>query len=474
MVSMALQGHINPTLNFAKRLISKGIHVTIATTEDGGNRMLKHTDKISSDSGIKLEFFSDGLSVDFDRSDTKTFLNTIQEKGPQNLSNLITNLTKNETFSCAIVNPFVPWAIDVVAEHEIPCALLWIQASTLYSIYYRYFKNNDLFPKLDVPNEKVQLPGLPVLEVKDLPSLLLPSSPLHYKELMAYFIKALDKVEWVLGASFLEIEEEIVKSMDSLTPIYPIGPLVSPFLLGEKETSNVSVDMWNAEDACIGWLDNKPNSSVIYISFGSLVVLSQTQMNNIVTALKNSNKNFLWVVKPANNGGYETKDAAYELPKEFLKETEGRGLVVKWCAQEKVLMHPAVACFLSHCGWNSTLETLITGVPVICWPSWLDQPTNAMLIENVFRNGVKVNYGEDGVASVKEIERCIREVMEGPNAGEIKKRAMEIKDSARKALEEDGSSSNNFNQFISELIVKNNSREQQKALDTEVNVELQF
>jgi UDP-glucose:(indol-3-yl)acetate beta-D-glucosyltransferase len=172
----------------------------------------------------------------------------------------------------------------------------------------------------------------------------------------------------------------------------------------------------------------------------------------------------LLVVKPANN----------ELSKEFLKETQGRGLLVKWCAQEKVLMHPAVACFISHCGWNSILETMITGVPVICWPSWIDQPTNAMLIENVFRNGVKVNYGEDGVASVEEIERCIRDVMEGPNAGEIKKKAMEIKESARKALEEGGSSSNNFNKFISELIVKNIPRELQKALDTKVNVELQI
>ncbi|MCI20206.1 UDP-glycosyltransferase 84B2-like, partial [Trifolium medium] len=81
-------------------------------------------------------------------------------------------------------------------------------------------------------------------------------------------------------------------------------------------------------------------------------------------------------------------------------------------------------------------ETLVNGVPVIGWPSWTDQPTNAKLIESVFKNGVKVNYGEDGVASVEEIERCIRDVMEGPNAAEIKKRAMEIRESARKALEE--------------------------------------
>ncbi|WJX95128.1 indole-3-acetate beta-glucosyltransferase [Trifolium repens] len=469
MVTMSLQGHINPMLNFAKRLISKGVQVTIVTTEDGRGCMLKNA--AASSSEIKLEFFSDGLSIDFDRSDTKTFINTIKDKGVKNFSNLITNLTKNQTFSCAIVNSFVPWAIDVIAKHEIPCALLWIQASALYSIYYRYFKNIDSFPKLDDPNEKVELPGLPMLEVRDLPSLMLPSSSLHFKELLADLFKALDKVKWVLGCSFYEIEEEIVKSMDSLTPIYPIGPLVSPFLLDEKEISNFNLDMWNAEDSCIEWLDNKPDSSVIYISFGSLVVLSKKQMNNIAIALKNSNKNFLWVVKPANNGGYGKEDAAYEVPKEFLKETEGRVLVVNWCPQQKVLMHPAVACFISHCGWNSTLETLVTGVPVIGWPSWTDQPTNAKLIENVFKNGVKVNYGENGVASVEEIERCIRDVMEGHKADEFKKKAMEIKESARKALQEGGSSSKNFNKFISELIVENNQRVVKETSETKINVE---
>ncbi|CAL5197754.1 unnamed protein product [Lathyrus oleraceus] len=454
MVSLALQGHVNPMLNFAKRLVSKGVHVTIATTEEGRARMLKNTDQNLSDSGIRLEFFSDGLSIDFDRSDTKAVINSIRENGPKNLSNLIDNL-KNQTFSCVIVNPFVPWAIDVAAKYHIPCAMLWIQASACYSIYYRYFKSTDVFPKLEDPNEKVHLPGLPTLEVRDLPSMILPSSPVQFKEVMAGLINGLDKVKWVLGASFCEIEEEIVKSLDSLTPIYNIGPLVSPSLLGEKETSNVSADMWNAEDSCIEWLNTKPNSSVIYISFGSLVVLSKKQMTNLATALKNSNNNFLWVVKPANNGGYASEDPAYELPKEFLEETEGRVLVVKWCAQTKVLQHPAVAGFISHCGWNSLLETLISGVPVIGYPSWSDQPTNAMLVENVFKNGVRIKVGEDGVGSVEEIERCVYEVVEGPNAAEFRKRALEIKESARKALQEGGSSSVNLNKFLGELTSKN-------------------
>ncbi|KAG5097891.1 hypothetical protein JHK82_047745 [Glycine max] len=475
MVSMALQGHMNPMLKFAKHLISKGVHVTIATTEDGRHRMLKKTKpsnansnnsnnnnknnlKFSDNSGIELAFFSDGLSLGFDRSDTESLVNTTREKGSTNFSTLLTGLTKVRKYACVVVNPFVPWAIDVAAEHGIPCAMLWIQASATYSIYYRYLKNINSYPNLEDPNEKVHLPGLPPFEVKDIPSFILPSTPYHFRHLIRGLFEALNKVNWVLGASFYEIEKEIVNSMASLTPIYSVGPLVSPFLLGENEKSDVSVDMWSAEDICLEWLDNKPDSSVIYVSFGSLLVLSQKQVDNIAAALKNSNKAFLWVVKP---GGSNDNDVvAAELPNWFLDETnyKEKGLVVKWCPQEKVLMHPSVACFISHCGWNSTLETVVTGVPVIAWPFWTDQPTNAMLIENVFRNGVRVKCGEDGIASVEEIERCIRGVMEGKSGEEIKKRAMELKESAQKALKDGGSSNKNINQFITDLIAWNSAR----------------
>ncbi|KAL1333206.1 hypothetical protein AAHE18_11G082500 [Arachis hypogaea] len=447
MVSLPFQGHINPFLKLAKRLISKGVHVTIATTENARHRLLKMPNSQSSE--INLEFFSDGLSFDFDRSDQNSLINSLYTKGSKNLSTLITNLTKVEEFSCMIVNPFVPWAIDVANEHGIPCAMLWIQASAVFSIYYRYFKNtDDDFHNLEDPNEKVQLPGLPTFKVRDLPTLMLPSSPDHFKRLLMHLYQSLDKVKWVFGTSFYEAEEEIVKSMVSLTPIYPIGPLVSPFLLGETETNGFSVDLWNAEYSCIEWLDNKPNSSVIYVSFGSLIVLSNKNIENIATALKNSNKAFLWVLNPGADG-------ADELAFEILKETKGRGLVVKWCPQERVLMHPSVACFVSHCGWNSTLETLVAGVPVIACPEWTDQPTNAVLISNVFKTGVNAKSEEDGVINAQELQRCIWEVMDGPNAQEIKNRAMEMKDLARKALQNGGSSDKHINQFIHDIIIHN-------------------
>ncbi|QHO49091.1 UDP-glycosyltransferase [Arachis hypogaea] len=163
-------------------------------------------------------------------------------------------------------------------------------------------------------------------------------------------------------------------------------------------------------------------------------------------ALKNSNMPFLWVLNPFNNEG----DAEEMLP-EFLEDTKERGLVVKWCQQDRVLMHPSIACFVSHCGFNSMIETILAGVPVVGFPFYSDHPTDAMLITNVFGNGVRVKCGEDGVTSAPEFERCIWEVTHGPNAKEIKKRALEVKELAKKAAQEGGSADKYIKQFISEI-----------------------
>ncbi|KAK7307660.1 hypothetical protein VNO77_40908 [Canavalia gladiata] len=454
IVSAALQGHINPTLRFARRLISRGVHVTIISTELARDRMLKHsvsknTDSYFHNQEMHFEFFSDGLSLDFDREkDMKTSINSLFTIGSKNLSTLITNLTKHQNYSCIIADPFIYSAIYIAADLGIPSALLWMQPCALYSISYRYFYNIDSFPNLEDPNEKLQLPGLPLLEVRHLPSYLLPATPLHIRQVMIETTKAWDKVKWVFVISFYELEKETIESMNSLAPIYPIGPLVSEFLLGEKEQDAISMNMWNVDVSCLEWLDTRPSSSVIYISFGSIIVLSQKQVDNIANALKNSNKSFLWVIKPPEKG---SEDDAAKLPQGFLEETKGKGMVVTWSYQEKVLMHPAVACFLTHCGWNSMLETVTAGVPVIAYPKWLDQPTNTKIIVEKFKNGVVMNYEEDGVASVEEIERCIEEVMEGPGAEEMRNNALELKDAARKALQEGGSSDKNINQFVNDL-----------------------
>ncbi|MED6163688.1 hypothetical protein PIB30_082399 [Stylosanthes scabra] len=440
IVSLALPSHIRLVLKVAKRLLSKGVdHVTIITTEEARHSILNSN---SQSSNINFEFFSDGLSLDNDRSsNSEEVINSLETKGSKNLSSLISALQKHNDYSCMIISPIFHYAIDIAAEHGIPCALLWIQASAAYSICYRYCKGINEFPNMEDLNANVHLPGFPTFKVRDVHSCILPSTPEHLRNIFVNLFKSIEKVKWVIGTSVYEIEEEMVKSMASLSPIYPIGPLVSPFLLGENN------DMCETKDSCIEWLDNNPSNSVIYVSFGTIAVLSKEQIDNLAMALKNSNKPFLWVLNPSK----KEDSADEELPPKFPEDTKGRGLVVKWCQQERVLMHPSVGCFVSHCGFNSMIETILAGVPVVGLPLTSDHPPDAMLITKVFGNGVRVECGEDCVASAEEFERCIWEVTDGPNAKEIKKRAMKMKELARKASEEGGSADKYINQFISEI-----------------------
>ncbi|KAE8722387.1 Detected protein of unknown function [Hibiscus syriacus] len=264
-----------------------------------------------------------------------------------------------------------------------------------------------MFPSLENPNGIAQLPGMPELTVGDLPTFMLPFSPPHFRLWVAEFVSVLDKVKWVLGNSVNELEEETVNSLALVKPIYPIGPLVSPILLGKEETVEGSVDMWRAQDYCIEWLNKQEPSSVIYVSFGSIIMSSENQIHSIALALKNIKRPFRWVVKASN----ARKD---EFPSGFLEEIKKE----KWVA----------------------------------YPEWTDQPTNSKLLVDFFKIGVRMrNRGEEGL-SVEEVERCIMEVTDGAGAREMKRRAMELKEAAKKALGDAGSSNRNIDRFISEIM----------------------
>lgn len=178
-------------------------------------------------------------------------------------------------------------------------------------------------------------PGIPNLQVNDLPSTVLPSTPVHFKKLISDSARCAEKAKWVLGNSFYELESEIIDSMDALVPIRPIGPLVSPFLLGKNVADDNSdyalhVDVLKAEESCIEWLDKQRPCSVIYVSFGRVTVWSQKQIDNISMALKNSDRPFLWALKPPAEG---SKRDSGELSRGFLEETKEKGIVVTWCSQ---------------------------------------------------------------------------------------------------------------------------------------------
>ncbi|KAJ0077536.1 hypothetical protein Patl1_35418 [Pistacia atlantica] len=268
------------------------------------------------------------------------------------------------------------------------------------------------------------------------------------------------KHNWVFAHSFFELEKEVIDFMSGLCPIRPVGPLVPLSLLGEDEKLDIGVELWKPEDACLEWLNNQAASSVIYVSFGSVLVLSAKQMEDIATALKNCNHPFLWVVKPPE---FPKPDGAGQLPNGFAEETKNKGFIASRCPQTKVLAHPAIACFITHCGWNSLSETIVSGVPVIAYPQWTDQPTNAKLVTDVFKIGLRLRPNSDGIVSTEEVGKCIKEIISGPKSEDYKTNLMELKLAARKAVTGGGSSDMNV-QWLVDEIIKGNSCGRERLL----------
>ena len=157
---------------------------------------------------------------------------------------------------------------------------------------------------------------------------------------------------------------------------------------------------------------------------------------------------FLWVIRAKKNEEEKEEDKL-----SCKEELEEKGMIVSWCSQVEVLSHPSLGCFLTHCGWNSTLESLVSGVPVVAVPMWSDQGTNAKLIEDMWMTGVRVTANEDGIVEGDEIKRCLELVVggSGEREEEIRRNAKKWKDLAREASKEGGSSYENLKSFVDEI-----------------------
>ncbi|XP_043709043.1 gallate 1-beta-glucosyltransferase 84A23-like [Telopea speciosissima] len=465
MVSFPAQGHVNPLLRMAKLLASKGLLVTFTTT-DHTAQMIKRSDSTTTGNNLpipigeghlRFEFFSDGWVVDEPkRYNLDLLMHQLETYAKDSFTRLLhKQFEEGRPVSCLVGNPFVPWASDVATDMGIPCAVLWVQSCAVFSSYYHYFHRLTSFPTTDQPDLTVDLPGLPTLCSDEIPSFLHPTTryvPLR-NAILGQF-KNLSKSFCVLVDSFEELERESMCGMEANSELRlrTVGPLFK-HLSNEKKKINkdsIQANMWKAEENCIEWLDSQEPSSVVYVSFGSIVTLEKSQKEEMAWGLLKTGLPFLWVVRPAADGwvGDDQK-----LPEGFVEEAKGKGKVVGWCPQEQVLEHPSVACFVTHCGWNSSLESLSSGVPVVALPKWGDQVTNAKFLVDVYRVGVRMGRGEAEGKLVKrdEVASCILDVVRGPRAEEMKKNALKWKAAAKEAVAEGGSSDRNIQSFVDDV-----------------------
>lgn len=221
----------------------------------------------------------------------------------------------------------------------------------------------------------------------------------------------------VLVNTFDALEKEALASVPGID-LVPIGPMV-----GDEADDGVDGggDLFERDDEAgyMRWLDAQADGSVVYVSFGSIAVLSATQLDEIRVSLEKMNRPFLWVVRRDN------RDGRRAAPPQAPMAT--RGMVVEWCAQARVLAHRATGCFVTHAGWNSTVEALAHGVPMVVAPQWSDQPTNARMAEALWGVGVRAQVDGTLVRGA-ELARCVDAVMGGSDeARAVRERAREWK-----------------------------------------------
>ena len=240
-------------------------------------------------------------------------------------------------------------------------------------------------------------------------------------------------------------------------PIYHIGPLIADSkdrAVGFKASSSDSYT------ECLTWLDAQPCGSVVFLSFGSKGTFSEVQLKEMAMGLERSGHRFLWVVRSAPTSNSEP-DLEVLLPEGFMKRTKERGLVVKsWAPQSDILSHESVGGFVTHCGWNSVVEAVFHGVPMVAWPLYAEQRMNSAALVEQMKLAIaveKVEYSsssssspsskEELLVSAEELEKKVRQLM-GSEGKCAREKSLGMKAMGKAAWSNGGSSLSSLSKMV--------------------------
>ncbi|KAF0906631.1 hypothetical protein E2562_012213 [Oryza meyeriana var. granulata] len=452
------QGHINCMMHFATGLVAAGLHVTFLHSDHSLRRLGGAAAALAADSP-RLRFLSvtDGLADDHARSvgDLHELAESIRTKGSVAYRSLLTSLVRAggstagfPPVTCVVADGIMPFSIDVAEEIGVPAlAFRTVSACSLlaYLSIPRLFELGEMpFPAggdLDVPVRGV--PGMEsFLRRRDLPSFLRgctenQNDPMlqmlnevteHSRRARALVLNTAASME---GSALAYIEPQ-------MRDVFAIGPLhaMSP-------APAAAASLWSADDGCIPWLDGQPDRSVVYVSLGSLTVITLEQFTEFLSGLVAVGFAFLWVLRPDMVGASQS----VALHEAVTAAGDSRARVVEWAPQQDVLRHRAVGCFLTHAGWNSTQEAAVEGMPMVCWPFFADQQINSRFVGAVWRTGLDMK----DVCDRAVVERMVREAME---SAEIRASAQALARQVRRDVAAGGSSAAEFERlvgFIKEL-----------------------
>nr|XP_023874125.1 scopoletin glucosyltransferase-like isoform X2 [Quercus suber] len=409
-------GHLIPMMDTAKLFAARGVKATIVTTPRNVQLFSKTHGTNIDIQIIKFPAVEAGLPEGCENIDSVTSLDMSHKfiKATKMLRQPLEQLLEEYQPSCLVADMFLPWATDVAAKFGIPS-----------------------FPG-EIKLTRMQLADFTLQEVET-----------DFSKLFKEAIESELTSYGVVVNSFYELEPAYADHYRKVLGrrAWHIGP-VSLCNKDSEDKAQRGKEASIADHECLKWLCKKKPNSVIYICLGSMPNFSDSQLFEIAMGLEASEQQFIWVVRKGKN----EKEEEDWLPEGFEKRMEGKGLIIRgWAPQVLILDHEAVGGFVTHCGWNSTLEGVASGVPMVTWPMASEQFYNEKLITQVLKIGISVGAQQwtwvvDGIKR-EAIEKAMRQILVGEEAA----RAKALGEMARKAVEEGGSSYSDLNALIEEL-----------------------
>ncbi|CAK9190443.1 unnamed protein product [Sphagnum troendelagicum] len=478
LVSTPLPGHSIPFLQAAKRLVDEGVTITYVSTDDHISQLLKSSSAASRElrsRGVRFVKLRDGLKH-LSGSDFFTYVHSLE--GARNMIHLLEEvvvellqssdhlkesgdassvaeaaLQQRSKPCCLLYDMFSTWSQEVADNHKLAKHLLFVSGAM--TLCAQRLCEEGILPVAPQNRDVLitDIPGIPPFPARDLPSF---SNFLRtfsaYCQSTIILINTFQSLEWrVLNALpwFLQTQT-----------ILEIGPLLLETNVqqddeeSEHHALNKATD--EEQDMSILWLNMQPPSSVLYIAFGTYSTLSAAQILELAQGLEASNQSFLWVLctpdQPSDSSSCSRHASRSVLPPGFKERTKGHGLCVSgWVPQKRILQHPATGGFLSHCGWNSTMESICEGIPLLAWPLKGEQHMNCRFLVDTAKLAMEMKKGTDGFVSKQEVERNIRALMEEVEGESIESNMKEMRSHARQAVAEGGTSKQNLEVYINYL-----------------------
>ncbi|XP_062022029.1 anthocyanidin 3-O-glucosyltransferase 5-like [Rosa rugosa] len=442
-------GHIVPLLEFAKRLVvHHGFRVSflnITTEASPAQTDLLHSPSLPSGLHVIDLPPADVSSLVNDEMLVVHRLGVIVEESLRCLKSVLIQLGKPKAL---IIDLFCTQGFDVGKQLSIPVFTFFTPSAAFcaFTLYHPTMDHEVEGQFVDLP-EPVQVPGCTPVRTEDLLDQIRNRENDEYRYYFGH-VRRLCEASGIFLNTWEELEPVPLKAIREnpfyqkiLTPpVYPVGPLI-------KEHEPVT----EADAECLAWLDQQPPDSVLFIVLGSGGTLTAAQLTEFAWGLELSQQRFIWVVrKPTDasasatffNVGGDANDPKSYLPEGFVERTHGVGLVVRsWASQVAILRHRSTGGFLSHCGWNSSLESMTYGIPMIAWPLYAEQRANATMLAEEVGVAVKPVKGDGKtVIGREEIDRVVRLLMEGEEGKVMRSKAKKLQESAANVLNSDSCS----------------------------------